>query len=95
MEKKLKIGDVVGILNPNYSKVKEDRKYIKHRVVSIVKKSRYNMYICEHLKTKTKSTITDIDLVNTITVLNAVTASKKNYISYKNEHNPPVKFYKK
>lgn len=76
----LKIGDFVDILTPRIVR-NENEKYRKHKVISIVKKHRYNMYICEDLETKIKTTITDI------TSKYSIESNKE----YKNSKNPVIR----
>ncbi len=79
----LKVGDVVNILTPRVFK-DEDRKYRSNKVISILKKNRYNMYICEDIVTKIKTTITDIDIITS-------KYKAKDYEEYKNCKNPVIK----
>lgn len=79
----LKIGDFVDILTPRIVR-NENEKYRKHKVISIVKKQRYNMYICEDLETKIKTTITDMDIV---TSKYSIESNKE----YKNSKNPVIR----
>lgn len=58
----MKIGDTFEILEYCF----ENSYYAEYRVVGITKKKiykrYYNMYLCENMKTRVKTTITDIDL---------------------------------
>ena len=84
----LKIGQVIGILNPLYNDGNNgERRYIKHKVISIVKKNKYNMYICENIQTKTRTTVTDIDVITSKT-------ARATKAGYKNKIRPIIKFYK-
>lgn len=79
----LKIGDIVNILIPRIYR-DDNQKYRKNKVISIIKKQRYNMYICEDIETKVKTTITDIDIVTS-------KYSIENKREYKNCKSPLVK----
>lgn len=58
----MKIGDTFEILEYCY----ENSYYAEYRVIEIIKKktgrNKFNMYLCENMKTRVKETITDIDL---------------------------------
>lgn len=58
----MKIGDTFEILEYCF----ENSYYAEYRVIGITKKKiyrrTYNMYLCENMKTRVKTTITDIDL---------------------------------
>lgn len=58
----MKIGDTFEILEYYI----ENSYYAEYRVIGITKKKiynkTYNMYLCENMKTRVKTTITDIDL---------------------------------
>ena len=85
----LEIGQVIGILNPLYNDGGEgEARYIKHRVISVIKKEKYNMYMCENLKTKLKAIVTDIDVITS-------KSARVLKTSYKNKARPIIKFYKK
>lgn len=62
MEKVYKIGDIVK-LNEYRKGENRKRDYV---IINIYKKKGYNMYLCENVKTKIKSTFTDFDQVEVI-----------------------------
>lgn len=84
----LKVGMIIGIVNPRRNEFYGSDRYIKHKVISIIPKEDYNMYVCEDIKTKTKSTITDLDIMVSLN-------NKKGYDAKKySKELPMVKFYK-
>ena len=56
----MKLGDEIRILErtPQY------KYYSTYKIVQILDKKGYNMYLCENLKTKCKTTFTDKDLAS-------------------------------
>lgn len=53
----MKIGEEVEILE----EVVFGKRFIKVKIIKIYKKKLYNMYLCENLKNKQRTTFTDMD----------------------------------
>ena len=83
----LKVGMVIGIVNPRRNEFYGSDRYIKHRVISIIHREDYNMYVCEDIKTKVKNTITDVDIITSLNNREGYDAKKYS------KDLPNVKFY--
>ena len=61
----LKVGQVVKILSPRQNE-REDGAYSTYKVIQILDKEGYHMYLCENVKTKVKCAITDQDVSSSL-----------------------------
>ncbi|MEG0872965.1 MAG: hypothetical protein RSD14_04960 [Clostridia bacterium] len=56
---KFKVGDILSLLERNYS----SNVYVKVEILEILDKNSYNMYLCRNLKSNCKITFTDKELL--------------------------------
>ena len=59
IKSKYKVGDIIKIIEHGNGNV---RYYILAKVLKIIEKRGYNMYLCQNIKTKCRTTITDWDV---------------------------------